>query len=313
MREEQQQEEIRVMREAWGDPARGKEMLEIVGCPSIADDLVAQRWIAKFYRYSATPGVAHEVNRMYETTDVRSVLPSIHVPTLAVRRDDPTHPPAELDYIVQRVPGAQGASIPGVDFSPLFGDLDPTFEMVQKFLGSVREEEAELDRVLATVLFTDIVDSTATAAVMGDAKWRALIEEHDKLARSMVSRFRGTFVRGTGDGMLATFDGPARAVRCAEALVEAIKPHGVEIRAGCHTGEITFGGNDLAGLGVHVAARVASMAGTSEVWASSTVKDLTAGSGLSFEDAGEHELKGVPDRWRLYQVVPSVSPARRRR
>jgi class 3 adenylate cyclase len=157
--------------------------------------------------------------------------------------------------------------------------------------------------VLATVLFTDIVDSTATATTMGDARWKKLIEDHDHLAKATVARFRGTLVRGTGDGMLATFDGPARGVKCARAFVEAVRSLGVEARAGLHTGEIEYGGNDLAGIGVHIGARVGSMAGPSEVWVSSTVKDLTAGSGLIFEDAGEHELKGVPDRWRLYRVV----------
>ncbi len=138
---------------------------------------------------------------------------------------------------------------------------------------------------------------------MGDAKWRALIEEHDRIAKEVIGRFRGTYVRGTGDGLLATFDGPARGVRCAEALVEAMKPLGIEIRAGLHTGEIEYGGHDLAGVGVHIGARVAALAGPEEVWTSSTVKDLTAGSGLTFQDSGEHDLKGVPDRWRLYRVV----------
>jgi len=303
--EEEAEATARTIREAWGDPNRGDELLEMVGCPSIADDPEAQRWIAKFYRYSTTPGGAAAFDHMWEATDTRSILPTIHVPTVAVRRDDPRYPPEELDHIVSRIPGAIGVSVPGIDFSPLFGDLDPTFAMVERFLGSVREEEAELDRVLATVLFTDIVDSTSSAAVMGDRKWRATMDEHDRIAKGLIGRYRGTYRKSTGDGLMATFDGPARAVRCAQAFVEAVKPLGVEIRAGAHTGEVTFGENDLAGIGVHVAARVAAMAGTSEVWASSTVKDLTAGSGLTFQDAGEHELKGVPDRWRLYRVVPS--------
>jgi class 3 adenylate cyclase len=138
---------------------------------------------------------------------------------------------------------------------------------------------------------------------MGDAKWRRLIEEHDRIAKGLIGRFRGTYVRGTGDGLLATFDGPARGVRCAQAIVEAMKPLGVEIRAGLHTGEIEYGGHDLAGVGVHIGARVGAKAGTNEVWVSSTVKDLVVGSGLGFADAGEHELKGVPDTWHLYRVV----------
>jgi class 3 adenylate cyclase len=170
-------------------------------------------------------------------------------------------------------------------------------------VADARQEESDLDRVLATVLFTDIVDSTSTAAVMGDAKWRELLAEHDRIAKGLIARYRGEYRKSTGDGLMATFDGPARAVRCAKAFVEAVKPLGIEIRAGVHTGEVTIGEEDLAGLGVHVAARVAALAGANEVWASSTVKDLTAGSGLTFEEAGEHELKGVPDRWRLYRVV----------
>jgi class 3 adenylate cyclase len=168
---------------------------------------------------------------------------------------------------------------------------------------AIRREQASFERVLATVLFTDIVDSTATAARLGDRRWKVVIADHDRIAKGMLTRFRGTFIRGTGDGLLATFDGPARGVRCAEAFVDAMRTLGVDVRAGLHTGEVELGGNDLAGLAVHIGARVSSMAGPSEVWVSSTVKDLTAGSGLSFEDRGEHELKGVPDRWHLYRVV----------
>ena len=159
--------------------------------------------------------------------------------------------------------------------------------------------------MLATVLFTDIVDSTAAAAVLGDAKWRTLIDEHDRMANALVARYRGEFVQSTGDGLLATFDGPARAVRCALALIDATRPLGVEIRAGLHTGEIERASHGVAGVGVHIGARVGSMAGAGEVWVSSTVKDLTAGSGLTYEDRGEHVLKGVPDRWHLYQVARS--------
>ena len=300
---EEMEREDRPLFEAWGDPARGKEQLELVGVPSIADDPEAQRWIAKFYRYSATPGSAAAMGRAWEGTDVRSVLASIHVPTLLERRDDPGYAREEIDYLASRIPGARQVTLPGADFSPLFEHQDAAFAAVEEFLTSISQEEAELDRVLATVLFTDIVDSTATAAVMGDAKWRALVDEHNRIAKGLIGRYRGEYRKSTGDGLMATFDGPARAVRCAQAFVEAVKPLGIEVRAGAHTGEVTFGENDLAGIGVHVAARVAGLAGTSEVWASSTVKDLTAGSGLSFEDAGEHELKGVPDRWHLYRVT----------
>jgi class 3 adenylate cyclase len=176
---------------------------------------------------------------------------------------------------------------------------------VGDLIASIREEQESFDRVLATVLFTDIVDSTATAAVLGDAKWRRLIDEHDRTAKGLVARYRGEFVHSTGDGLLATFDGPARAVRCAQAIIEAARPLRVEIRAGLHTGEIERAEHGIAGVGVHIGARVGALAGAGEVWVSSTVKDLTGGSGLAFEDQGEHALKGVPDRWHLYRVARS--------
>jgi class 3 adenylate cyclase len=228
------------------------------------------------------------------------------VPTLVVGfpEDPMTRENARL--IAGRIPGSRmiAPSIAGGDAWHHWYERAPAIlEAVGELIEGIREEQASLDRVLATVLFTDIVDSTATAATMGDAKWRGLIEEHDRIAKGLIGRFRGTYVRGTGDGLLATFDGPARGVRCAQALVEAVRPLGVEIRAGLHTGEIEYGGHDLAGVGVHIGARVGALAGTNEVWVSSTVKDLVVGSGLAFEDAGEHELKGVPDRWRLYRVV----------
>jgi class 3 adenylate cyclase len=207
--------------------------------------------------------------------------------------------------LAARIPGATAIELAPADFPPWAQDTEAAVNALRGFAQQLHEEAAELDRVLATVLFTDIVDSTVTAATMGDAKWRHLVGDHDRLSRALVSRYRGTYVKSTGDGMLATFDGPARAVRCAQALVEAVTPLGIEIRSGAHTGEITYRGDDIAGLGVHVAARVAALAGASEVVVSSTVKDLTAGSGLVFGDAGEHELKGVPDTWHLYRVVPA--------
>ena len=159
------------------------------------------------------------------------------------------------------------------------------------------------DRVLATVLFTDIVGSTEKAAELGDARWKEVLADHDERAKAEIDRFRGRYVNTTGDGLLATFDGPARAVRCAEAIVEAVGPLGLEIRAGCHTGEVELHGDNVRGIAVHVGARIASLAGSSEVLVSSTVKDLVAGSGLQLEDAGQHELKGVPDRWHLFRVA----------
>ncbi len=203
------------------------------------------------------------------------------------------------EWMTAQIPGARHVLLPAEpDFPPYLGDTDINLRAVASFLSEIHEQEAEFDRVLATVLFTDIVDSTAAAALMGDAKWRALMAEHDRIAKALIARFRGTYVKNTGDGLMATFDGPARAVRAAQAMIDAVKPLGVDIRTGMHTGEVNRRDGDLMGLGVHVAARVAALAGA---LTSSAVKDLTAGSGPTFEDAGEHELK--PDRWRLSRVV----------
>ena len=174
---------------------------------------------------------------------------------------------------------------------------------LDSFLRAVRDEETRLDRVLATILFTDIVDSTATSAELKDSAWREVLERHHALVRSLLGRYRGLEVDTAGDGFFATFDGPARAVRCAQAIVDSVRPLGIEVRAGVHTGEVETIDGKAGGIAVAIGARVGSMANASEVWASSTVKDLVAGSGLVFEDAGEHELKGVPDRWRLYRVA----------
>jgi class 3 adenylate cyclase len=274
-------------------------------------------WYVPWCRASVSPGALSAESDAFGAVDVRNVLSSIHAPTLVVGNSE--RPLA--DPIVSEGTGSARVAQAGISGSRL---IEPSWEggaawhhwyargpailaAVGELIASIREEQTSFDRVLATVLFTDIVDSTATAATMGDARWKALVADHDRIAKGIVARFRGTFVRGTGDGLLATFDGPARGVRCAEAIVDAMRQLGVEVRAGLHTGEVEHGGNDLAGIAVHIGARVGSLAGASEVWASSTVKDLTAGSGLVFEDRGEHELKGVPDRWHLYRVV---GPAR---
>lgn len=270
-------------------------------------DPTEQDWWLRYQRASITPGSAVAEFSANRRTDVRAILPSIQVPTLVLASGPDEEEIQNGRYAASHISGARLVEIerPADEIYWLhwYGRAPAILAETGRFLAELREEEAEFDRVLATVLFTDIVDSTATAAVMGDAKWRELINSHDRLAKAIVARYRGVYVEGTGDGMLATFDGPARAVRCAQALGQAVKGLGVEIRAGAHTGEITHVEHGIAGLGVHVAARVAAMGGANEVWTSSTVKDLTAGSGLVFEDAGEHELKGVPDRWHLYKVV----------
>jgi len=294
----------RVRRE-WGTPAYFGEFWQ--------DQREHEDWYVPWCRASVSPGALAAESDAFGAVDVRDVLSSIHAPTLIVGNAE-----APLaDPIVSEITGNARVARAGIPDSRL---IEPTrgggaawhhwyargpaiLAAVGELIAGIRDEQATFDRVLATVLFTDIVDSTATAATMGDARWKALIAQHDTIGRGIVARFRGTFVRGTGDGLLATFDGPARGVRCAQALVDAMRPLGVEVRAGLHTGEIEHGGNDLAGIAVHIGARVGSKAGPGEVWTSSTVKDLTAGSGLSFEDRGEHDLKGVPDRWHLYRVV----------
>ena len=200
-------------------------------------------------------------------------------------------------------------SLPGEFRTPWVPGGERTAEEVDRFARNLHAEAAGLERVLATVLFTDIVDSTATSAELGDVRWRETREAHDRAVRANLARFRGREIKTMGDGFLATFDGPARAVRCATTIAQAVRPLGIEVRAGVHTGEIELDGDDVAGLAVAIAARVSALAGSGEVWTSQTVKDLTAGSGLTFEDAGEHELKGVPNSapdargWRLWRVI----------
>ena len=192
--------------------------------------------------------------------------------------------------------------LPGNDYLPWAGQPEALLDEIEEFLTGARPVP-DAERVLATVLFTDIVGSTERAAELGDQRWKQLLALHDERARTEIERHRGRFVHTTGDGLLATFDGPARAVRCALAIGETVRPLGLEIRAGCHTGEVELADADVQGLAVHIGTRVAAAAHPSEVMVSQTVKDLVAGSGLAFEDAGEHELKGVPDRWHLYRVV----------
>jgi class 3 adenylate cyclase len=252
-----------------------------------------------------SPGDVIAFNQMFDELDFRAVCPSIHVPTLAIFTEEPEDPDVlrAREDLAARIPGAKTIMVPAGDFPPWPSNIESAVGALRDFVRAAKEEQESFDRVLATVLFTDIVDSTATAAVLGDAKWRRLIDEHDRAAKAIVARYRGEFVHSTGDGLLATFDGPARAIRCAQAIIEAGRPLGVEIRAGLHTGEIERADHGIAGVGVHIGARVGALAGAGEAWVSSTVKDLTAGSGLSYEDRGEHTLKGVPDRWHLYRVV----------
>jgi class 3 adenylate cyclase len=286
----------------WGTDAYARRWLRELA-PSVAGDDQALRRYSRLLRQSASPGTEELFERVTGQFDIRDVLPTVHVPTLVLHRTGDEDNPVEAGRdLADRIAGARFVEIPGIDSYPWAGDQEPLLAEVQAFVTGSRPAEAS-DRVLATVLFTDIVGSTERAATLGDAKFKELLTRHHSAVRAELERCRGREVDTAGDGFLATFDGPARAVRCAQAIVEAVRPFGIEIRAGVHTGEIELEGDDVRGIAVHIGARVGALAGPSEVLVSQTVKDLVAGSGLTFEDAGEHELKGVPDRWRLYRVV----------
>jgi pimeloyl-ACP methyl ester carboxylesterase/class 3 adenylate cyclase len=258
--------------------------------------------ITRYFRACASPAAAQAIDEMHMGIDARPVLGSIHVPTLVMSRSDDGSV-EEARFIASAIPGAQLVELPGAEHPPFFGDTGRVLKEINQFVTSIRAEEAVFDRVLGTVLFTDIVGSTQKAAELGDRAWRDLLERHHTTVRAMLARYRGTEIDTAGDGFFATFDGPARAVRSAEAIVEAVKPLGLEIRAGVHTGEIQTIDGKAGGMGVVIGARIGALASASEVLVSQTVKDLVAGSGLIFEEAGERELKGVPDRWRLYRVA----------
>ena len=289
---------------AWGTRELAIQDLKEWAAPSLATDEHAIAWLANYVRQAASPGAAIALERMNRGIDVRAALPAIHVPTLVLaREEDLAFPLEEERWIADHIRGARFVSFPGRDHFFWVGNQEELLDEVERFVSSVSDEEMELDRVLATVLFTDIVSSTHKAAELGDRRWRELVERHHSTVRALLARYRGKEMDTAGDGFFASFDGPARAVRCARGVVEAIGPLGIEIRAGVHTGEVETIDGKVGGIAVSIGARVGSMAGPSEVFVSQTVKDLVAGSGLAFEDMGEHELKGVPDRWRLYRLV----------
>jgi len=269
-----------------------------------------KRWFAKFARFSATPGAAAAFSRMWFETDVREILPAVGAPALVFFRTGATGHTSEENarYLASRLAGARTVGLPGSAVVVWVEDPEPLAMAIESFLTAVSEEEADFDRVLVTVLFTDLVGSTEQASRLGDRRWKELLEQHHRAVRTLLTRYRGHEIDTAGDGFFASFDGPARAVRCAQAIIEAVRPLGLEIRAGLHTGEIQTIGDKIGGLAVNIGARVGSTAQASEVLVSQTVKDLTAGSGLTFEDAGEHELKGIPDRWRLYRVSRPAQP-----
>jgi class 3 adenylate cyclase len=257
--------------------------------------------ILEAVRKSASRLAIEQVERQI---DVRSVLGQILTPTLVVAKevDRDMKPGSAAPWVAEQIPSARFVEIPGPEHVFLADDAR-FFEELDRFVAGIREEQAVLDRVLATVLFTDIVDSTQRAVELGDRAWRELVQRHHAAVRSILARYRGTEVDTAGDGFFATFDGPARAVRAAQQILGAMRTLGLEVRAGVHTGEVETIDGKAAGVGVVIGARIGALARPSEILVSRTVRDLVAGSGLTFEDAGEHELKGVPDRWHLYRVI----------
>jgi pimeloyl-ACP methyl ester carboxylesterase len=271
--------------------------------PSRAGDEEFARHLSAYLRRGASPGAAAALLRMNTEIDVRDVLPAIRVPTLVLHRTgDRDVDIEEGRYIAGRIAGAQFVELPGADHTFWARGVAEVADEIEEFLTGARPAP-ELDRVLATVLFTDIVGSTERLAALGDRRWRELLAVHDDAVRRELARFRGREVDTAGDSFLATFDGPARAVRCATSIRDSVAKLGLEVRAGVHTGECELDGDKVRGLAVHTGARVAALAGPEEVLVSQTVKDLVAGSGIEFEERGRHELKGVPGEWRLYAVV----------
>ena len=273
-----------------------------VFAPTVAEDKTFRRSWARFERFAVSPSGIQALIRMLHDTDARHILPAVRVPTLVLQRqgDRATAPPGGR-YVAERIAGARYVELPGNDHFPWVGDANALLDEVEEFLTGVRTVR-ETDRVLATILFTDIAGSTAHAAGLGDQRWRDLLASHDVLARREFARWGGREVKTVGDGFLATFDGPARAIRCACAIRDGVRSLGIEIRAGLHTGECELIGDDVGGIAVHIGARVAASAAAGEVLVSGTVKDLVAGSGLRFADRGTHQLQGVPGEWRLFSV-----------
>jgi len=282
----------------WGGPLRIQQR-----APSVAHDERFRAWWSAYLRASASPGAAAALTRMNAAIDVRHVLPTIRVPTLIVHAaGDETVSVEHGRYMAARINGARYVELASRDHLPWVADTDAIIAEIEELLTGERGTPGA-DRVLATVLFTDIVDSTGTAAALGDRRWREVVEAHTALSVEMITRHQGRVVKDRGDGFLATFDGPARAIRCACALSTAVRALGIRIRAGLHTGECEVIAGDVGGIAVHTGARVAGLAKGDEVLVSRTVKDLVAGSGIEFDDRGVHQLKGVPGEWRIYAVA----------
>jgi class 3 adenylate cyclase len=289
----------------WADPEVVAERFA-QGSPSATDE--QRRAFARVMRFSVSPGSAAAYLRMNLDVDIREVLPLIRVPTLVIQRTELTGlDPRNGRYLAEHIPRARLVELPGRDFAPQLGDTDRLFAELEGFVLEVVEGEgweAEPDRILATVLLTDIVGSTERAATLGDRAWRELLQKHHETVRSQLARFRGQEMDTAGDGFFATFHGPARAIRCALATRDGVRELDLDVRAGLHTGECELVDGKAGGIAVHIGARVAALAKPGEVLVSSTVKDLVAGSGIAFEDRGEHQLKGISEPWHLFTVVP---------
>jgi class 3 adenylate cyclase len=305
--EDRFEERLRRRMVIWGDESVGEEATRMaypgIG-ERVARDPAFVRWRSRLERYAASPGDLARFSRVWFTTDARSVLPLIQVPAAVVMRTGWIDAYVqEARWTADQIPGAQLVPVPGDGDDVYLGDVGEVAEAIRGFAQSIEEEHAAFDRVLATVLFTDIVGSSGRAAELGDQAWKQLVEQHHARVRALLARYRGHEVDTAGDGFFATFDGPGRAVRCAQAIVRSVGTLGIEVRAGVHTGEVETIDGKAGGLAVVIGARIGALAGASEVLGSQTVRDLTAGSGIVFEDAGEHELKGVPERWRVYRAA----------
>jgi class 3 adenylate cyclase/pimeloyl-ACP methyl ester carboxylesterase len=292
----------------WGDPALASEFIGAIN-PGMPDEELPG--VARAFRLSVSPGAAAAYVRVNIDVDVCDLLPLIRVPTLVMHRKDGGGWDIRSGrFLADHIPGARFVELPGADFLPALGDQEALFGELESFLGDVaagKHADVEPDRVLATVLFSDIVGATEHAASLGDRAWRELLERHHELVRGQLVRFRGQELDTAGDGFFASFDGPARAIRCGCAIARAMPELGLQVRIGLHTGECELVDGKMAGIAVHTGARVAANAGPGEVLVSSTVKDLVAGSGLTFEDRGTHQLKGIPGEWRLFAVEPQAS------
>jgi pimeloyl-ACP methyl ester carboxylesterase len=285
------------LEDAWATGA-GVELTN----PSLADDADARAWYARYFRLSASPSLVRTLMRHNLEVDIRNLLPAIGVPTLVLHRTEETWIDVGYGrYAASKIPGARLVELPGTDHYIWEQNSDVVAEEIEEFLTGVRRSRGP-ERSLKTVVFTDIVGSTDRAREAGDERWRTLLDRHEAALHRQIGRFEGQLVKTTGDGALATFDGPARAIRCGLAVREAMRGLGLEVRAGVHTGEVELRGDDVGGIAVHIAARVASSAGAGEVLVSRTVADLIAGSDVQLTDRGEYELKGIPERWRLFAV-----------